>query len=80
MQWQDRGAMGALHIPPHVSDLLAGTEFEHIKNGESMLLPIALGVGVIFAAMTDTSLVLSGEKSAWKDSWGALLDMPRAVE
>jgi hypothetical protein len=80
MRWEDRGAIGALHIPPRVSELVAGSELEHIKSGESMMMPIALGIGIIFAALAETTLVLSGERSAWKESWGALLERPGAVE
>lgn len=74
MRWEDRGAKGVLHIPPRVSEITAGTDYEHIRSGESLIIPIALGVGIIFAGLADTPLVLSGDRSAWKETWGLLLD------
>ena len=76
MQWRDRGAVGVLHIPSAVSKITAGTDYEHIKSGESLALPVALGLGIILAGLADAHLLLSGDKTAWKDNWGALLDAP----
>ena len=79
MQWKDRGAIGVLHVPPAVSSLTKGTDYEYIRSGESLALPIALGLGLILAGLTDAHLVLSGDKTAWKESWGALLDAPAGI-
>ena len=80
MRWNDRGAIGVLHIPSNVSDLTEGTEFESVQSGEALTLAIALGLGVIFAGLAGTHLVLSGEKTAWQESWGSLLDLPAGLE
>lgn len=75
MEWTDRGAIGVLHFPSTVQEITAGTEFAEIRSGESLRLPIALGIGVIFGGLADIHLILSGERSAWKDNWGRLLDV-----
>ncbi|WP_157959573.1 hypothetical protein [Devosia submarina] len=79
MQWKDRGAIGVLHVPESVSNLTKGTDYEFIKSGESLALPIALGLGLILAGLSDADLVLSGDKTAWKENWGALLDAPSRI-
>ena len=71
-----RGPMGVLHIPPAVSEVTAGTEYEGIKTGETASLIIALGLGLILAGLAGTYLAISGERSAWDESWGTLLEMP----
>ena len=76
MQWADQGAIGVLHVPPAVTNLTRGTDYEFIRSGERLALPIALGLGLILAGLTDAHLILSGDKTAWKESWGALLDAP----
>lgn len=79
MRWVDRGAVGVLHVPPTVSELTRGTDYEFIKSGESLALPIALGLGLILAGLTDAHLVLGGDRTAWKESWGTLLDAPEEI-
>jgi hypothetical protein len=79
MQWQDRGAIGVLHVPEAVSNLTKGTDYEFIRSGESLALPIALGLGMILAGLSGADFVLSGDKTAWKEHWGALLDAPIRV-
>jgi hypothetical protein len=80
MRWEDRGAAGVLHIPTSVSNLIRGTDYEYIRSGESLALPIALGLSLILAGLTNTSLVLSGDRTAWKDEWGALIDAPESMD
>jgi hypothetical protein len=66
-------ALGVLHIPDVISDQLIGSEYENIKSGERLVLPIALGLGLILAGLTDTDFILSGDRSVWKETWGTLL-------
>jgi hypothetical protein len=72
--------VGVIHIPLAVSTLLEGSDYEHIRSGESLVLPIALGLSLILAGLSDSYLVLSGEKTAWNENWGALLDLPPSVQ
>jgi hypothetical protein len=64
--------IGVLHVPPLVSQLLEGSAYEDARSGESLALPIALGLGIILSALTDTDFVLTGDRSAWKTTWGGL--------
>jgi hypothetical protein len=80
MQWRGRDAVGLLHIPSSVSEVTAGTDYEEIETGETATLIIALGLGLILAGLAGTHLVISGERSIWEESWGALLEMPSAVD
>ncbi len=72
MQWRNDDRIGVLHVPPSVTNLVEGSDYEHIQTGESLALPIALGLGVILAGLTDVDLVLTGDRTAWKSSWGSL--------
>lgn len=72
MQLMKDEPMGVLHVPPSVSQLLAGSAYEDVRSGESLALPIALGLGIILGALTDTDFVLTGDRNAWKTSWGGL--------
>lgn len=79
MQWMKRGAVGILHIPDTVARLTSGTDYGRIKDGESLILPIALGYGVILSTLTHVDLLLTGDKTAWEPSWGALMDVSGSV-
>jgi hypothetical protein len=72
MRWRSDDPIGVLHVPPSVTHLIEGSNYEQIQSGESLALPIALGLGVILAGLTNTDLVLSGDTTAWKTSWGSL--------
>lgn len=79
MKWADQGPVGVLHVPKSVSDIVVNTDYESIKSGETLALLIALGLGVILAGLADTDLFLSGDKTAWKESWGALVPAPTPI-
>jgi hypothetical protein len=80
LRWEAGLPVGVLHIAPAVSKLLKGSDYEHIRSGESLALPIALGLSLILAGLTESHLVLSGERTVWNANWGALLDLPPNVE
>jgi hypothetical protein len=68
LRWEAGLPVGVLHIAPAVSKLLKGSDYEHIRSGE------------ILAGLTESHLVLSGERTVWNANWGALLDLPPNVE
>jgi hypothetical protein len=80
MQWEGDTPIGVLCIPASISNLLIGSDFEHIRSGESLALPISLGLCLILSALTNSHLVLSGDRTAWKENWGALLDFPLSMD
>jgi hypothetical protein len=72
MLWRDERQLGTLHIPTNVLEMLEGTDYEHIHAGETLSLPLALGLGVVLAALTLVDLQLGGDRTAWLDEWGPL--------
>lgn len=73
MSWRDDGQpVGRLHIPDQVLALTQGTDYESIRSGEVFVLPIALGLGVMLAALTHSALCLSGDETVWPREWGRL--------
>jgi hypothetical protein len=63
-----------------VTQLVAGTEYANVRTGERLALPIALGLSIILAGLSDSHVVLTGDKSAWKENWGTLLDVSNFPE
>jgi hypothetical protein len=68
----DGGSSGQLIVPPAVVDILV----EHGYPSLTGLLPIesALAYGVILAGKANRSLVLTGDRIAWRTAWGRLID------
>ena len=57
-----------------------GTDYGLIRTGETLALPIALGLGVILASLTFTDFYLSGDQTAWSEQWGPLETLEPGTE
>ena len=80
MEWKGESAQGVMHIPEHVSKMTEGTDYGLIRTGETLALPIALGLGVILASLTFTDFYLSGDQTAWSEQWGPLETLEPGTE
>jgi hypothetical protein len=78
MQWQGEKQVGLLHVPPDVLEMLEETDYSGIRTGETLLLPLSLGLGVVLAALTLVDLRIGGDRTAWLTEWGPLEEIEPA--
>jgi hypothetical protein len=74
-----RTAEARVYSPDHVAHLFQQHQIGMRYEDELMSLPIALSYAVLLAGLSDTALVVSGDRSAWPQEWGELLDMRPAA-
>ena len=80
LSWRDGAPEARVSSPDHVVELFRRQDMSVRYDDEAMSLPIALGYAVLLAGLSETDLVVSGDRSAWPSEWGELVDMhPMAV-
>lgn len=67
----DGTSCGTVHMPHVVRSDLVASWGDYA--GESLLLPVALGLAVIVSATTGLDMVLVGDHEAWDPDWGHLV-------
>lgn len=72
MSWQDDQPQGSIYFPPDVRHLAEEADHFLVQHGETLTLGMALGIGVMLAALTNHALCLSGDETAWRQEWGRL--------
>lgn len=65
---------GRVRAPASVVAELVRQNLPVRAHDEVMDLPFALSYGVLLASMSKTNLTISGDRSAWPEDWGALLE------
>lgn len=76
LQWRGGSPGGVVRAPDWVLDKLEGNDFALKANDEFMQLPFALSYGVLVASAAHAKLTFCGDRSAWMDVWGTLVDRP----
>jgi len=77
LAWQNGSARARVEPPAGVADKLGDDDIPLRADDEFMSLPIALGYAVLIAGLSETSLTVTGDVTAWPQEWGSLSERPR---
>lgn len=75
LSWRNGAAEARVSSPDHVVELFTQNDMGVRCDDEAMSLPIALGYAVLLAGLSETALIVSGDRTAWPSAWGELMDM-----
>jgi hypothetical protein len=75
LTWRGAVAEARVSSPEHVIELFERGDVGVRQDDEFMSLPIALGYAVLLAGLSQTALVVTGDRSAWPCEWGELLEL-----